>query len=66
MRANNLFLMEIINTDGLQGPRRYGTRMVSGGIGVCIDAPITRSMLNQRESVLAGTMLQRTETRSGR
>ena len=32
MKANDLFLNEIINTDDLRGPCRYGTEMVSDGI----------------------------------
>ena len=33
MKAKGGFLMEIINTDDLQGLHRYGPKLVSGGIG---------------------------------
>ena len=33
MKAKDNFFAEIINTDGLQGLRRYGVKLVSGGIG---------------------------------
>ena len=35
MKANGLSLTEIINTNDLQGPCRYGTEIVSGGAGPC-------------------------------
>ena len=37
MKAKDGFLVEIINTDGLYGPRRYGLEIVSGGIGLQVD-----------------------------
>ena len=37
MKAIDLFLPEIIDTDGLRGLRRYGTEIVSGGICAHMD-----------------------------
>ena len=45
MKANDLFLTEIINTDGVQAPHRYGTEMVYGRIGADMSLGIVSSNL---------------------